>query len=582
MKLKKVFLWVVSVISIILIGSATYIYFNAQTIANNMLRAEIIAKYNSAPQTPYLISLEGVRLNLLTNSVKLINLEVTPKDSLSTLKRTIDGKLIRNTFFKLNVSEVYLKNFDYVKALTDRVLIAEKFEIVNPKIHIYQHEGDQVNQPKNQDTIDIRSIFLSNYDTFRIESIHINDASTYYHKVSDKMDTSDIFSLHNLSYEITDVVVNNSTLYSDEFFNFKAYFLKSKDINAKLKNGTTINVEAIDYSSNSRKLVISGFNLTPKTTPEQFFNTLKFKKGWLKLAINKVEIDSINIKNWLKTKDFYASTLTLKEPELTLHTNGNLPINPKEVKPMLGQVLKSLNLPFYMDRITIIDATIAMDILGKITKEHGSLKFSKLNVEAENVTNIESEIDKNNLLKIDATTKLNGTGNIKTNITIDLNSKSSKTQFTLEAKNIDLRKLNSVTSPILRVKVSDGKMVSLKIKSSINAQNAYGTMDAYYKDLKILFESKDADKKPGLFNSAVSGIANGVIKTENNPTSKNYRQGHFEFDKKPSSSFFEMLWLVTLNGLEDSVIGSEGRDSRKQKKVEKEKTGKNKWRFSKN
>jgi hypothetical protein len=581
MNFKKIILWVVSVISILLIGGASYIYFNAQSIANNILREEIITKYNSSPQTQYTISLESVRLNLFTNSVKLINLKVTPKDSLNTLKRTIDGKLIRNTFIELHITEIYLKNFDYIKALTDRIVEAEKFEIVNPIIHIYQHNGEKIEKSEQQDTIDIRSIFLSNYDTFRIENIHINNASTYYHKVSTKMDTSDMFSLHNLSYQITGVVVNNSTLYSDEFFVFREYFLKSKDINAKLANGTTIDVGAINYSSKNRKLVISEFDLQPGLTPKQHFKTIKYRKGWVKLAIKKIEIDSIDIKNWAKTKDVYASKLTLNQPVLTLHSNANIPMDPKKVSPMLGDALKSLTLPFYIENIAIKDANIALDILGKITQEHGKMNFTKLNIDAENFTNIENEINKNKFLKIKATTKLNGTGNVKANITIDLKSKSSKTLFTLDAKKIDLQKFNSVLSPLLRIKITDGKMVSLKINSTLTSQNVNGTMDAYYKGLKILFESKDQNKKPGFFNNVVSGVANGVIKTENNPANKNYRKGQIKLDKLPSHSFFQLLWLTTLNGLEDSFIGSESRDNRKKHKIEREQSGKKKWSITK-
>ena len=581
MSFKKIILWVVSIISILLIGGASYIYLNAQSIVNDILREEIIIKYNSSPQTQYTISLESVRLNLLSNSIKLINLQVTPKDSLITLKRTIDGKVIRNTFVELHISEIYLKNFDYVKALTNRIVEAEKFEIVNPIIHIYQHEGIKIDQPKKQDTIDIRSVFLNSYDTFRIENIHIKNASTYYHKVSSKMDTSNMFSLHNLSYQITGVVVNNNTLYSDEYFVFRDYFLKSKDINAKLANGTTINVGAINYSSNNRKLAITKFDLQPGITPNQHFNTIKYRKGWLKLSVKKIEIDSIDIKNWLKTKDFYASSLTLNQPELTLHSNSNLPIDPKKVSPMLGQALNSLNLPFYIENVAIQDARISLDILGKLTEEHGKMNFTKLNVQAANFTNIEKEISKNKYLKISATTKLNGTGDVKTHINIDLNSTSSHTLFTLNAKNIDLQKFNAVLSPILRIRVTDGKMVSLKINSVLNAQNVTGTMDAYYKDLKILIEAKDIDKKPGFFNNIVSGIANGVFKTENNPANNNYRQGRIKLDKLPSNSFFQMLWLTTLNGLEDSILGSEARDNRKQNKIEREKSGKKKWSFSK-
>jgi hypothetical protein len=73
-----------------------------------------------------------------------------------------------------------------------------------------------------------------------------------------------------------------------------------------------------------------------------------------------------------------------------------------------------------------------------------------------------------------------------------------------------------------------------------------------------------------------SGMANGVLKTENLPENKSFHQGNFKFKKQPTDSFFKMLWIVALNGLEDSILGSDKRDQRRIKKQDRKVSSTNK------
>ena len=126
--------------------------------------------------------------------------------------------------------------------------------------------------------------------------------------------------------------------------------------------------------------------------------------------------------------------------------------------------------------------------------------------------------------------------------------------------------------------------MSLKTTSSLNAYGATGKMDVHYENLRLQLEAKDLAMKPGFFNSLASGLANGIIKTNNVPGAKNYHQGAISFTKKNEDSFFKMLWLIQLHGLEDSILGSDARDQRiknkKQKQENKTKSKSNKkWKI---
>jgi hypothetical protein len=113
-------------------------------------------------------------------------------------------------------------------------------------------------------------------------------------------------------------------------------------------------------------------------------------------------------------------------------------------------------------------------------------------------------------------------------------------------------------------------MVDLKINSTLSTNGAFGTMDAHYTGLKMQLEAKDLSKSPGFFNNVASGLANGLIKSDNIPGQQYYHQGKFRFKKTTQDNFFKMLWLITLHGLEDSILGSEHKDEKEKRKKEKE------------
>ncbi|UTW66874.1 DUF748 domain-containing protein [bacterium SCSIO 12643] len=577
MKFKKVLLWFLGILILALGIGLGYLYFNAQQIAQNIIRNKIIKSYNESPETKYLLSLESIKLNLMDGSIRLINIDATPKDNLVTFERNLDGKTIANTSINVHIDEIALLGFDYMKALNERNISIDEFEINQPIIDVYQYEGVPDENTAQQDTIDLRSIFLTNYDTFRIKEIHLGDMRMTFYKLNEQFDTLNQIKLEQIDYRITNVTANKKTLYSSYYFEFEDYFIHTGNVIADIKNNPHLSLKSVDYDSEKEHLTIEDFELKPRVTPTAFWRGRKYKKAWLQLNVNKIQMDSLNIKDWLANEEIDISNLKVEKPKLLVFTNSTLEFHPNDNKPMLGDIIKSLPIPIHVDEADITDAHIELDIIGKNTTQHGKLMFHNMNIMAYNVTNIPQKIDQNKNLDILVNTKLNNTGNIHSKLKIDLASKESTTKFDVNAKNLDLKKFTSILKPILRISILDGKMVSLKINSTLDIHGGQGQMDAHYRDLKLQLESKELSKNPGFFNKVVSDLANGILKTQNIPGDKFYHQGNFEFTKSKHDAFFKMLWLTTLYGLEDSVFGSESRDQRRIKQEQRKKKNKDKW-----
>jgi hypothetical protein len=582
MSIKKIFSWVVLTLIIVILGVGTYVYYNIHSIANEILREQIIKDYNENKETKYLISLEEVKLNFLQGSIDLLNLDITPKDSLVSLESNLSKEVFESTSMTIHIEQISLRGFDYIKAFQERVIIADKFILNQPQLNVYQHEGETNETLVNQDTVDLRGIFLTHYDTFRINEISIKDLTTSINKVSLSNDTSNLFVVHNLSYQVLGVEANSQTIYSNKYFIFKEIKLASKNLAINLKQGGVISVGELAYDSKQNKLLIKNIELKPGKSPSQLFKPLQFRKAWVGLSVKQIAINQMEFINTFQTKTFAVSNIQVDAPVLKLFTNSNLPINTEIVKPMLGHLLMKVPFKFHVPELKITNASIEMDLIGKASEQHGLLAFRKMNIEASNITNIKDELTTNKYLTINAKTNINKAGSINAKIKIDLLSPDSRTNLSVKGTHLTMSKFNTILNPIARINITSGKIISLESNSIITSKSAFGTLDIHYEDLKLQLLSKDLDKK--FINNIASGLANGLIKTNNIPGEKQYHQGSFNFDKLKEDSFFNLLWLVHLHGLEDSILGSDAKDQRKQnrkeRKEEASKNGKKKWSIS--
>lgn len=546
-----------------------YLFNNAEKIANDVVRNEFIKKYNESNSSQYEISIGTIKLNIFTGSFKLRDIVVTPKDSLIVLEKNLDGKAISNTYFKISISEIKLSGFDIIDAINNRYVNANVFEVNSPKVDIYHYSENPEIEKQPQDTLDLRTIFLTNYDSFNLDELYLHDIHASIHVINARNDTSKLFSIHNLDQKVYSVKADRESLFSDKLIEVGSYNINSKNIEVDLGQKATIELSSLHFNSDEKDLLIKNFSFLPNSKPSDFLQSLKYKKGWVNFKAKEISISNIDIIHWYQAQELFANSIKVIEPQINVFNKVSVPFDPKENKPMLRELILAIPIPVKIESARIENAKINIDIDGKTAKNHGKLHFQSMNIEASNITNIPEQISKNGKMTAHINTKINKTGNINAYINIDLSNKQGVTMFNVQASKIELPKFNSVLKPILRISLTSGEMVSLKINSTISNNGAFGTMDAHYTKLKLQLESKDLEKKPGFFNNVASGIANGILKTENNPESPDYHQGKFRFKRTQHDNFFKMLWLVTMHGLEDSILGSNSKEEKQKRKKEK-------------
>lgn len=567
----KKYKWLIGFFAILLtLGLSTYLVL--LNYGNQIIKDTILSSYNTNPDNPYQIEFDGIEVSIARHTLNISDIKITLKDSLVTLVRAGSDD-VPNTNISVHINGIRIEGFDIIEAVQDRKLKADIFEIKKPHITIFEYPINQTQDTTTQDTVDLRSLFLAHLDTFSIHKMAIIEAYTQYFTVSATQDTQKVFGLDNLSYSMYNVIANKSTLYSEELISFSHYGLASKNISLNLPNVGSISVGEINYESLSKSVTISDMDFKPSKTPNQLFAQLKYRKPWIAFNFHHLEIFGFNLKTSLENRHLEIDKISIEKPVLEVGVDLAIPFHPNDVKPMLSEQIKQIPYPITVDTLKINTAKIAAKLKGANTGKFGYLTFYPMHVNANNLTNYAPSISSNSKCSITAQTKINGTGKVKAFIEMDLASAKGQTLFNVDGHNINLTNFNKVLSPIMRVSVTDGVIENLLVRSVLSSTTCKGFMDVHYENMYLLLENKDSQKKPNFFQHIASGLANGVLKNNNIPGSKNYHTGNFYFEKETQDSFFKLLWLAHLYGLEDSILGSNAKDKRKQRKSDKTKSG---------
>jgi hypothetical protein len=559
--------WLLIFIGVIfLLIASTYVVLTLY--GNQLVKNSIVKTYNQNPKNPYNIDFESVELRIRSGDLHIHNISVTLKDSLVTLAR-MGSSNMPNSNVITHIEQLSVNGFDVYEALQKRKLTAESFEFIKPDITVYEYSDSQSDTTKKQDTIDIRNMFLTYFDTFLLSKVAIIEARTRYYTVSAAQDTQKIFGLENLSYSMYDVVANKTTLYSEDIISFSHYGLESTDMSLNLPKAK-FKIGAVSYQSQNNSISITNASYMPSYTANQLFRRTKYRKPWIAFEFGHLEIAGFNLKESIEQGHVKMESLKVKQPNLRVNVDLGKEFPPNVVKPMLSEQIKQIPYPVTIDTLQVFNGKVTAQLRGAKTKKDGVLQFSPMNVTAYNVTNNPRTLAVNPICRMEVTTQINNTGHIVATIDMDMESAEGLTEFNFTGTDIVLTEFNKVVSPIMRVKIATGEMKKLTVTSTLSNTTCYGIMNAHYENMFVEFENKHTDRKPSVFLHMATGLANGVLKNNNIPGKKNYHTGRFEFEKENADSFFKLLWLVNLYGLEDSILGSNKKAQRDKRKAQRE------------
>ncbi|MEO6549871.1 MAG: hypothetical protein ABIN94_17850 [Ferruginibacter sp.] len=410
-----------------------------------------------------------------------------------------------------------------------------------------------VSKKKNKANAEEQTLELSTdmIDQAQIAGIDLKSTKVI---IADKTNPGkDPFILNNVNFKVTKMLkVNEGSTLSNIIGNAEwvlsanGFSLDTKDKMYKMHLGDFI----INNAAGSIK--IKNFLLTPLLSEQQFGKKIGHQKDQYNLALNNIVLGGVNVGKLIGQKELDIETASL-QPIIKIYNDRTLPA---EKKSKVGnyphqQILK---LPFavYIRTVKLSNGLVSYREKAIKSKLTGNVFFNNINATINNVTNIPDHIKANELLKLNATAKFLGEGNLVTEWQFPLKAANSGA-FIISGKmqSMNAAGLNPVIEPLAMASIKEGKVDGLSFTMNGTNKNATANILFLYHDLKLEILKKDEEaelKKRGL----ISMLANTIVKNANT-NSANHKQ--INFDRDTTRSFFNLVWKTIFTGAKNTALG---------------------------
>lgn len=323
-------------------------------------------------------------------------------------------------------------------------------------------------------------------------------------------------------------------------------------LSLKSKDGLyNFNFQDIILNSLHKELNIQSFNIIPFAGEKQFANKSAFQKDRYDVQLRNISLKNIDINN-LINKKLFASELAIDNCTIKIYRDVHKPLEKKsKVGNYPSQLLVKFDVPINISKVTLNNAYIQYRENETISDSIGQMDFynSKLNIS--NITNVPSEIQKNNELNISFDTKVLGAIPLKGNFKYILNKNG---QFVVNGHSTGFNalKLNAVSVPMALIRINTGTINSIDFNFTGNDTAASGNFVMKYNDLKVDVLKRDKDSKQIKKRGLTSLAANVIIKNDN-PRNGNLRKVTAQFDRDIYKSFFNLVWKTIFAGMKSTV-----------------------------
>lgn len=361
------------------------------------------------------------------------------------------------------------------------------------------------------------------------------------------------FILNNVIFKVTKMRgINEGTTTINSLINNAQWQLSADGFSFITKNKLyKISVGDFMIDNAASAIKIKYVLLKPLLSERQFVKQSRHQKDQYNLTVNNIILSGVNIKRLLSNEELDVESASFK-PILKIFNDRTLPPDSSnKIGKYPHQSLLHLPFPLFIHSVKIINGSVSYREKALKSKLTGNVFFNGINATIVNVTNIPARIKANPLLKLNATAKFLGMGNLSTGWQFPLNASNGAFDIKGRLAEMNAIALNPIIEPLAMASVKGGIIDEVVFDMDGNDTKASGNILFLFHDLKmdILKLGDDAVlKKMGL----VSLLANTMIKNENTSSANNKK---IIYDRDIYKSFFNLVWKTIFAGAKNTALG---------------------------
>ncbi|MES2850027.1 MAG: hypothetical protein V4685_13290 [Bacteroidota bacterium] len=541
--------WIVlTVLLAIIVSAFLYLKIRKSDDFEPQIKEKLAKLVSEASDGLYKLDISKIEIDITAGSITAKNILLSP-DSTRMSQLLKAGKLGNNTY-TISLKKLDLEGLSPAVLMDQKNISLDKLVLESPEIEIIHTErsnevkdtGNMYEKMKIKDqSFSVKELYLKNIQ------LTVNDKVKKNRKIS---------SFKNLSAFFTDIKIDSSTV------NDSTRFLFAKDAVIFMKGFSQVtekkkyhfDIDSIALHPQNGNLQFYDLKLKPEGTKEDFNRLITYQQDRYDIKIKKGDISNINWFSLLSDDGFFGDEVKIEGGTINIYHDRSLPGGPPKSENFPHQMLMKAGIPVNMKKVLLKDFSISYEELNPKSGHTGTVEFQNVNGEISNLTNISSEISKNNLIVINAAADFLNAGKLDAVFRFDL-AKEKTGAFSVDATlgKMDGLKLNKITEGLSLVKIKDCKVDKLQVHITGTNKSAKGDISFAYHDLSFeVLKNDDGElKKRGVF----SFIANALIVKNSNPSKENEKLREYTVihEHDPSRSFFNLIWKTILDGILKTV-----------------------------
>jgi len=529
------FLLVVIVIVVIAAYVSIPLYFNDKI--KHQLEAEV------AKQTKgeYVLQIKDLRVDVLTQSILLKDCRLIPVKDIKP----------NSAKYIVSVKHINLKDFGIWKFLSDKELVIDELEILQPTANIYRNIANKQATPNDTTKkASLYSMLSKSIHGLTIDDIHITNADiSMYDNLNDKLPT---LSTKNNELHISNFQINEKSEKEKQLFLSDDLQLIVKEFLYKASNNlNTFSIKKMMASYNDSTLVIDSMQLIPNYNKQQYAKKLGHQTDRIVIGIDQLAFSDIDLRSLLEKNILIAKQLKVKKFELEAYRNMNDPSLPPKLATSLQQKLKNIPILMNIERVLVSKSLVVYEEVAKGADAAGSISFNNLNGTITDLTTNPSMFGKKKL-DIKASAMFMNNAKLDAHYVFPLNT--DKMVFDCYGKlgEMDLTVLNKILTPNAHLAIKNGKVDSAVISFHADEIGALGTVRAGYHDLRI--DILKMNNRSGLYTGALSLLFRIIfIKKDNPKKNRDFRMADINYKRNPQQFIFKYTWQSILSGIKPTI-----------------------------
>ena len=501
----------------------------------------------------YHIRYSNIDVNIIAGNVTLSDFELFPDTVV--YNKLVAEKRAPDDLFIINVKRLSVKDAGARKAYLNKKLDIAGIVINQPKVTIINKRYAYNDTAKTGRSKAFYDLIKNTFKEVKIGSVTFNDVSVDYLNKNQRIAQRTIFN--HVAINISNILIDSlSGSDTSRFYYTKGVEITLKGYGFKTPGGMYQAImDKLIFSTQKKQLIIYKAAFVPRFNHYDFYKKTKGGDDIYTLRFNKIAVNNINLQDLIRAHNLSAAAMDVSESYIGIYSNDFVE---SKATSQIGkdpqQLLQKLSFPVRLKRINVKNANVVYSETDKESGFTGQVLFTHTNGYFLNVTNNAAVKAVNPDLNAHFTTRFMNEAPLEVDFKFNLNSRSGAFNYFGKLGKYDGRKLDKLVKPLALVHVVSADIDKLKFNIDANNFGSKGTVDFYYRNLKIQLLKKVKGKAALQKKGLITTLANDILLKDNNPTDKGvFRPGPFTLKRADTVSFFTFLYKGILEGIKPAV-----------------------------